>query len=126
MPLFIVKKEAVSRTEGTIIREEWLSLILSGKKTMEVKSQYKPLQGQKIALGYGSLVRGYAKVKEVVSIPYNDIPKHQNLHLATTWLMNHYRGKDVVYGYVLEDVTMENKQVPYPRSYGSVWFSIPF
>ena len=112
--------------EGTIIKKEWISLILSGKKTMEVKSQYKPLKGQRIALGYGSLVRGYAKVKEVVSIPYNDIPKYQHLHLATTWLMNHYKGKDVVYGYVLEDVIVENEQVPYSRSYGWVWFSIPF
>jgi len=111
--------------EGTIIKEKWLNLILSGKKTMEVKSQYKPLKGQTIALGYGSLVRGYAKVKDIRRIPYNDIPKHQHLHLATEWLMDHYRGKDTVYGYVLENVRMENMQVVYPRSYGSVWFSIP-
>jgi hypothetical protein len=110
--------------EGTIIKEKWLSLILSGQKTMEVKSQYKPLKGQTIALGYSSLVRGYAKVRDIETIPYNDIPKYQHLHLATAWLMNHYKGKKEVYGYVLEDAMMENKQVPYPRSYGSVWFNI--
>jgi len=111
--------------EGTIIKKKWLSLILSGQKTMEVKSQYKPLEGQTIALGYGSLVRAYATVKDIKTIPYNDIPQFQHLHLAAAWLMKQYRGKNEVYGYVLENVTKETRTVKYPRSYGSVWFSIP-
>ena len=108
---------------GTIIRKKWLNLILSGQKTMEVKSQYKPFKGQTIALGYSSLVKGYALVKDIITIAYNDIPKYQSQHLATQWLMGHYKGR-TVYGYLLEEVRVEKRKVPYPRSYGSVWFRI--
>jgi len=111
--------------QGTIIREKWLNLIISGKKTMEVKSQYKPeMNGTKIALGNSSLVKGYAFVKEIVTIPYAEIPRYHKQHLATQWLMKHYNGKAAVYGYVLSEVRKENKKVSYPRSYGSVWFEI--
>ena len=108
---------------GLKIQGKWLSLILSEEKTMEVRSTYRKLIGQRIALGNSDngLIEGYATVSNITEIEYSEIPKYHKYHLATPWLTNQYKDKSVVYGYLLKDVKRELNPEPYPKNY-SIWF----
>jgi len=110
---------------GLKIQGKWLSLILNGQKTMEVRSLYLKIRGMRIALGNSDngLVEGYATVQDVVKIPFLQINNYQNQHLATQWLIKQYNGKPFVYGYVLRDVKRETNPFPYPKN-PSICFNI--
>jgi hypothetical protein len=55
---------------GLKIQGRWLSLILSGQKTMEVIGQYYKVRRLRIALGNSDSrnVEGYATVQDVIEI----------------------------------------------------------
>jgi hypothetical protein len=121
---------------GLKIQDEWIRKILSGEKTMEVRSTRYNVLGQRIALGNSGngLVEGYATVKEIVEIPMAKIPNYESKHLATKWVLDSYGNKeyannvkkeksDTLYGYCLENVKKESKAFPYPKS-ASIWFTL--
>jgi hypothetical protein len=113
---------------GLKIQGKWLSLILepeiSKKKTMEVRSIRRLCTiGKEIALGNSDtgLIEGYAEVSEIVTIPYKDIPNYESEHKATSWLMERYKGKKFVYGYILTMARINRNPKPYPKN-PSIWF----
>ena len=110
---------------GLKIQDEWIRKILSGEKTMEVRSRRYDVLGQRIALGNSGngLVEGYVTVQEIVEIPLAQIPTYENKHLATKWLLKQYRSKEVLYGYCLTKVKKENKPLSFTKS-GSIMFTL--
>jgi hypothetical protein len=103
---------------GLKIKDKWLKLILSGQKTMDVRSQYLKIRGQRIALGNSDtgMVEGYATVEDVIKILYSQIGNYENQHRATTWLTKKYGKKAYVFGYILKDVKTEHNPFQYPKS----------
>jgi hypothetical protein len=82
---------------GLKIQHKWIREILSGEKTMDVRSVHYEVLGQRIALGNSDngLIEGYATVQEVIKIPYSEISNCGNQHRATEWLKAHYRGGEI-------------------------------
>jgi hypothetical protein len=114
-----VKNNSLQKGEimrGLKIQDEWIRKILSGEKTMEVRSRRYDVLGQRIALGNSGngLVEGYANVKEIIEIPMAKIPNYESKHLATKWLLQRYGNKQALYCYCLTDVKKENKPFEYP------------
>jgi len=110
---------------GLKIQNVWIRKILSGEKTMEVRSRRYGVLGQRIALGNSGnrLVEGYATVQEIIKIPLKTIPEHAGRHLATNWLFQRYGNKETLYGYCLTNVSKETKSFWYPKS-PSIWFTL--
>lgn len=110
---------------GLKIQDKWIQLILNGQKTMEVRSLYFKIKRTRIALGNSDTgnVEGYATVTDVIKIPYSQISKYENQHLATKWLIARYSGRDHLYGYILRDMKRETKLFPYQKS-PSICFNI--
>ena len=106
--------------KGLKIKDAWLRLILSGQKTMEVRSLHFTVKGTRIALGNSSTgnVEGYATVADVIKIPYLQITSYENQHRASRWLMQRYKEGAHLYGYVLRDVKEEKSPFPYPKGPG--------
>jgi hypothetical protein len=92
---------------------------------MEVRSMHYDIIGLTIALGNSDngLVEGYSAVSGVVKIPYSDISKYEDKHRATEWLKERYRKKNVLYGFVLKEVEIEQHPFTYPKSPG-IWFNV--
>ena len=109
------------------IQDKWLRMILSGKKTMEVRSQNFNIVGLKIGLGNSRTwnVEGYATVTEKIKIPFSEIMNYQNEHLATLQDFKElgYDKKEFLYGYRLTNVTRESNPFPYPKN-RSIWSNI--
>lgn len=59
---------------GLKIQNVWIRKILSGEKTMEVRSRRYDVLGQRIALGNSGngLVEGYATLQEIVDTARKD------------------------------------------------------
>jgi hypothetical protein len=119
------KKEVPKNTRGLKIQEKWIRKIFSGEKTMEVRSMRYRVLGQRIALGNSGtgLVEGYGTVQEIVDIPYSKISKYASQHRATEWLRKQYKGRNILYGFVLREVKRKKEPFPYPKSPG-IWFNI--
>ena len=64
---------------GLKIQNVWIRKILSGEKSMEVRSGRYDVLGQRIALGNSGngLVEGYATVQEIIEIPLARISKYE-------------------------------------------------
>lgn len=111
---------------GLKIQGRWLELILNGQKTMEVRSLYLKINHQRIALGNSNTgkVEGYATVADVLEIPFPEIAKYENQHLATEWLIPRYEGRPHLYGYIPKNVTRPAAR-PMPRD-DRLIFNTPF
>ena len=72
----------------------------------------------RIALGNSDngLVEGYATVEKSIPFSYSDISKYEEQHRATEFLKIHYKGRDVLYGFVLGNLKLEETPFPYPKS----------
>ena len=92
---------------------------------MEVRSIRYDIQGQRIALGNSDngLVEGYATVKDVIMFPYSEIRKYEDKHRATEWLKKYYRGRKLLYGFILVGIKKEPIPFQYPKSC-SICFTI--
>ena len=103
---------------GLKIRGKWLQLILDGSKTMEVRNRHFKIGGMRIALGNSNTgnIEAYATVADVVEISRREIGKYENQHLATEWLTSNYGKNEILYGYILKDITRTPRQLPHPKS----------
>ena len=110
---------------GLKIQHVWIRKILSGEKTMEVRSRRFNVLGQRIALGNSKngLVEGYATIQEIIKIPLSKVSEYEDKHLASELLLQRYCNKNELYGYFLKDVQKENKPFLFPKS-ASIWFTL--
>jgi len=110
---------------GLKIHDVWIRKILSGEKTMEVRSRCYNVLGQRLALGNSGngIVEGYATVQEIIETPLAMVSDCQDKHLATEWLLQRYSDKEKLYGYCLTNVEKKRKHFPYPKN-KSIWFNL--
>ncbi|MCW3998925.1 MAG: ASCH domain-containing protein [Candidatus Bathyarchaeota archaeon] len=103
-----------------IIKKKYLNLILDGLKVWEIRT--KPLfqEGDRIALGYGGVVLGYATVSEIKKKTVLQMKRYNNKHLANDFIEQRWRDKPYLYALVLTKVEPSSDRLTYPRSYGSV------
>ncbi len=105
---------------GLKIQHKWIRAILSGEKTMDVRSEHYQVLGQRVALGNSGngLVEGYATIQEIIQIPFTEISRYDDKHHATKYLETHYAGQDFLFGFILTNVMKEKKPFPYKKSPG--------
>ena len=72
--------EGCIMTKGLIIKEPWVSLIVEGKKTWELRKTKTSIRG-KIALLQGGYIRGYANLVDCIGpIPLERLREASHLH----------------------------------------------
>lgn len=106
---------------GLIIKEPWISLILSGEKTWEMRSTKAP-KGRRFALirqGSGSLV-GLATIAEVLG-PFDDeqIVDSVGMHKVPLDKIRKWR-----FAWVLKDVVALHEPIKYVHQGGVVWTTL--
>jgi hypothetical protein len=112
--LILGKAGSLNRKErGLIVQEPWLSLILEGKKTMDLRHAPVNIRGR-IALLNNGQIHGHAELVDVVG-PLNrkELGKLQRKHRMADIPAN-YR-----YGWVFKNVKKLPEAVPYDHPQGA-------
>ena len=102
------------------IDDKWIKLILSGKKTWEIRRTNTKTR-EKIALGNTKTknVEGYATIADSFEMTFEELRKHTDKHLAFYFLDKYGKGRDTLFAWVLKDVEIEKNPKPYSFSTGS-------
>lgn len=105
---------------GLIIKKEWLDLILSGKKTIEVRSSKTSCIGETIYLleSKTHLVRGTCKIQKVEKLDETKWNETKDKHLVPCEFNQLPYKKS--YGWYLQDVTKLDKEFSYSHPKGAV------
>jgi hypothetical protein len=102
------------------IDDEWLKLILSGKKTWEIRRTNTSFRGR-IALGNTKSKKreGYATIIDSIEMPVQELKKHGDKHQANCFLDGYANGRKTLFAWVLKDIKTEPNPKPYSFSTGS-------
>ena len=110
-----------------IIKEPWASLVVSGKKTMELRSRKTTKVGQEIYIakaGTKTLI-GRVTIEKCVQLTVADYINLQGKHLARELYKNSFNNKKI-YGWYLKDAVQFDKPIPYNHPQGAqMWVIIP-
>jgi hypothetical protein len=117
----------ITKMKGLIIRSPWIDLILSGKKTWEIRGQ-KTTNLETIALiksGTKTIV-GVAKLRKVYGpLSLKDYILHKDKHLALDEELEEGLPYKTTYAWELEDVIQLIEPVPYNHPMGSIiWVNL--
>ena len=98
-----------------ILREHWLALILSGEKTLEIRS--KRLKQGDIWLGYQKEIVGKAHLGEAIFIDSTEAwNERRSQHLVETRILPYKK----TWGLPLAKVSRLRKKVPYVHPRGAI------
>jgi predicted transcriptional regulator len=102
------------------IDEKWVNLILTGRKSWELRRRNTKIREQ-IALGNKEIKRvvGYAKIVDSVEKTLEDLKKHNDKHQANDFIDTYANGRETLFAWVLEDIKVESNPTPYSYSAGS-------
>jgi hypothetical protein len=102
------------------IDDKWVKLILSGKKTWEIRRK-NTLIRERIALGNtkSKCCVGYARIVDSVEMTVEELKKHNNRHQANDFLNKYAKGREILFAWVLADIEVEPKPKLYSHSTGS-------
>src|SRR5665648_679203 len=91
---------------------KWVNLILSGKKTCDIR--------ERIALGNTKTkcYVGYATIIDSIEMTIPEIFKHNNKHQANDFIEQYAKGRDTLFIWVLKDIAIELDPQPYSYSTG--------
>lgn len=105
---------------GLIIKKEWLDLILSGKKTIEIRSSKTSCIGETIYLleSKTHLVRGTCTIQRVEKLDETKWNETKDKHLVPCKFNQLPYKKS--YGWYLQDVTKLDKEFSYSHPKGAV------
>lgn len=113
---------------GLIIKKKWLDLILSGKKTFEIRGTRTSHKHEKIALieSVTGRLRGYAVIDDCIQIlgekPWESIRERACVPWNYITLKAHYRKPCA---WMLNNVEKEHKIIHVKRPTGSViWVNL--
>jgi hypothetical protein len=107
------------------IDNNWINLILSGKKTWEIRRR-NTLIRERIALGDTKTKRyiGYARIVNSIEMTIEELKKYNDKHQANDFLGKYAEGRKTLFAWVLENVEIEEEPKSYSYSTGS-WCSCP-
>lgn len=107
---------------GLVVREPWISKILSGEKTWELRSRATQVRGRIALIRKGSgRVVGTAVLKEVLpALDRAGLMTHQSMHGVPEEKIDEVLAQRWVTPWVLSDVQMFEVPVPYIHPMGAV------
>lgn len=90
------------------IDEKWVNLILSGKKTWEIRRTNTIIR-ERIALGNKKIKRcvGYATIVDSLEKSLDELEQYSSKHQANDFLRKYAKGRDTLYAWVLDDIEVE-------------------
>lgn len=100
-----------------VIKEEWLHLVLAGKKTWEIRGSATARRGRVHLAKPGGLIVGSACVAGCAKIPKQDFAKHIGKHCVPTFSMVPYAE---VWAWHLKSVVKYQKPFPYYHAPGAI------
>jgi len=108
-----------------IIKEPWASQVVSGKKTIELRSRKTTKVGQEIYIakaGTKTLI-GRVTIEKCVQLTVEDCINLQEKHLAAFREFFHNKK---IYGWYLKDAVQFDEPIPYNHPQGAqMWVIIP-
>jgi hypothetical protein len=106
------------------IDEKWVNLILTGRKSWELRRRNTNIREQ-IALGNKEIKRvvGYAKIVDSIEKTLEDLKKHNDKHYANDFIDKYANERKTLFAWVLEDIQIETEPKFYTYSTGS-WCKI--
>ena len=110
-----------------IIKEPWASKIVSGEKTIELRTKRTKKIGQEIYIakaGTKTLI-GRVTIEKCVQLTIDDYIKLQDKHLAPTFYKNAFKKKKI-YGWYLKNPIQFDNPLPYKHPPGAqMWVVLP-
>jgi ASCH domain-containing protein len=113
---------------GLVIRDPWLSKIIRGEKTWELRSQNTNIRGRiGLIKGGSKKIFGTAKLVNCVLLTKKEAYRHYDKHrVPKPDLFEFMMGKRAIYAWVLSDVKVFEEPIPYVHNSGAViWVRIP-
>lgn len=99
------------------IDDRWLKLILSGKKTWEIRRANTTIRGR---IAFGNIktknYEGYATITDSLEMKLQELKKHNDKHQANAFIDKYAKGRKTLFAWVLEDVETEPNPKPYTYS----------
>lgn len=113
--------------DGLVIKPKWADLILSGRKTWEIRSRITYKRGTIAIVKSGSgLVYGTAQLVDCIKLSSEDFAKSRHKHCipaSESNLVKHYRE---LYAWVLEEIQVFPEPIKYNHPQGAVvWVRLP-
>jgi hypothetical protein len=102
------------------IDDKWVNLILSGKKTWEIRTRNTNIR-ERIAIGNTKTkcCVGYATLVDSFEMTVSEILQHNDKHQANDFIRQNANGSETLFVWVLKDVKAEHEPKPYSYSGGS-------
>jgi hypothetical protein len=102
------------------IDDKWINLILSGKKTWEIRTRNTNIR-ERIALGNTKIkcYVGYATIVDSVEMKISELFKHNEKHQANDFIKQYAKGRETLFIWVLKDIKAEHEPKTYSYSTGS-------
>jgi hypothetical protein len=102
------------------IVDKWVTLILSGNKTWEIRRKNTKIR-ERIALGNtkSKCCVGYATIADSVEMTVEELKIHNDEHQANDFLDKYAERRETLFAWVLEEVEVEKKPMRYAHSTGS-------
>jgi hypothetical protein len=102
------------------IDDKWVNLILSRKKTWEIRTQNTKIR-ERIALGNTKTkcYVGYATLSDSIEMRVIELFKHNEKHRANDFLKQYAKNRKTLFAWVLKDVETESNPKLYTYSTGS-------
>jgi hypothetical protein len=114
--------------KGLLIKERWLDLILSGKKTWEIRGKATTIRGRIALIQSGSgMVYGVCEVVDVRGpLSIEEMQANCDHHcIARDDIPNVVKYK-TIHAWVLQNARRLRRPVPYDHPYGAViWVNLP-
>jgi hypothetical protein len=100
--------------------DKWVNLILSGKKTWEIRTRNTNIR-ERIALGNTKTKCsvGYATLVDSVEMTIAEILKYNDKHQANDFLTQYAKNRETLFAWILKHVEIEITPKRYTFSTGS-------
>lgn len=111
---------------GLIIKKEWLDLIMSGKKTLEIRGCRTSHVGEEIALleSGSQKIRGFCTIKEVTALDKGKWEAHRDCHCVDVPWENLIKRYKTPYAWHLSSIT-PTEELTYEHPKGAViWVNL--
>lgn len=112
--------------KGLVIRQPWIDLILSGKKTWEMRSKPTKVKGLigLIRAKSGTVVGTARLVESKPALTRASYMAHQDKHAIPESMLDEVTERKWVYPWVLDEIRSLKRPVPYRHNSGAVTFVI--